>query len=93
MILNTSDTFAWTRPPVGNLLRQSFAAIWYGRNVQSLRREFEDVKPGLDCLNCMVRRDLPREQCDDFFYEKVAKQIEPPLTGFRTIAAAIRRWS
>ncbi len=66
---------AWTRPPVGNLLHQSFSDIWYGSKVESLQREFEDVKPGLDCLNCVVRRDLRREQYDDFFFEKVAKQI------------------
>ena len=82
---------AWTRPPVGNLLRHTFADIWYGSDLASLRREFESVKPGLDCLNCVVRRDLPRERYDDFFYEKVAKQIPPPPTRLRSIGAAIRR--
>ena len=34
-----------------------------------------EVKPGVDCLNCVIRKDVPPEQDDDFFYRKVAKQL------------------
>ncbi|MDQ6894300.1 MAG: radical SAM protein [Acidobacteriota bacterium] len=63
---------AWTRPPIGNLLRRTFDEIWTGEELESLRREFEDRLPGLDCLNCSIRSDTSPDT-DDFFYRKVAK--------------------
>lgn len=67
---------AWTRPPIGNLARQTFDEIWEGDGLSALRAEFEGAQPGLDCLNCAIRRDLPRDPDDDFFYRKIAKH--PP---------------
>ncbi len=66
---------AWTRAPIGNLLRQTFAEIWHGSALAALRREFAEVKPGVDCLNCVIRKDVPPELDDDFFYRKVAKPL------------------
>lgn len=72
---------AWTRAPIGNFARQSFAEIWQGRELEELRREFAEVKPGLDCLNCRIRRDSSSDPNDDFFYAKVAKKPAPSDFG------------
>ncbi len=66
---------AWTRTPLGNLTRQSFEEIWEGSVAEALRREFEEAKPGLDCLNCTRAQDVPPGQDDDFFYRKVTKRL------------------
>jgi radical SAM protein with 4Fe4S-binding SPASM domain len=66
---------AWTRAPIGNFMRQSFGEIWQGSELAALRREFTGVKPGVDCLNCVIRKDVPAELDDDFFYRKVAKRL------------------
>ncbi len=65
---------AWTRPPVGNFARQTFQEIWQGDELEALRREFEDKKPGIDCLSCTIRKTAAAELDDDFFYQKIAKQ-------------------
>jgi len=65
---------AWTRPPVGNFASETFEQIWQGNKLAALRREFAQVKPGIDCLNCKIRKDAAAELDDDFFYEKIAKQ-------------------
>jgi radical SAM protein with 4Fe4S-binding SPASM domain len=62
---------AWSRPPIGNLARQTFDEIWNGSAVTALRDEFERSQPGLDCLNCTIRRS-PNDPHDDFFYRKLA---------------------
>lgn len=69
---------AWTRGPLGNFGRQTFAEIWEGAKFAALREEFSRVKPGVDCLNCTIRKDVPPEQDDDFFYRKIAKQLTQP---------------
>jgi radical SAM protein with 4Fe4S-binding SPASM domain len=66
---------AWTRPPIGNLMRQTFEEIWLGSALAALRAEFEEVRPGLDCLHCRVRRDGAGGPDDDFFYRKIAKPL------------------
>jgi radical SAM protein with 4Fe4S-binding SPASM domain len=67
---------AWTRPPIGNLRRQTFAQIWEGEALQALRREFGADWPGVDCLHCRIRRGRDTDPDDDFFYRKVAKPLE-----------------
>ena len=62
---------AWSRPPIGNLLTESFEEIWRGEKLEILRREFEDIRHGLDCLHCTVRRS-ETDADDDFFYRKLA---------------------
>ncbi len=80
---------AWTRAPIGNFTRQSFADIWRGSELEALRREFASVKPGVDCLNCVIRREATSDPSDDFFYRKVAKQLGNPSSGeARSIARA-----
>ncbi len=64
---------AWTRPPVGNLMIDSFDAIWNGAPLAALREEFIRTRAGVDCLNCTIR-SAPDDAKDDFFYRKVAKQ-------------------
>lgn len=77
---------AWTREPIGNIARQSFEAIWNGRVLERVRREFEAVRPGIDCLNCTARRNLTSDPDDDFFFAKIAKQLpaEFSAAGSRT---------
>ena len=72
---------AWTREPIGNIARQSFEAIWNGRELERVRREFEAVRPGIDCLNCTARRNLTSDPDDDFFFAKVAKQLPPEFSA------------
>jgi radical SAM protein with 4Fe4S-binding SPASM domain len=62
---------AWSRPPVGNLARQSFEEIWNGPALVALRAEFERTQPGVDCLHCTIRR-AEDDPDDDFFYRKLA---------------------
>jgi radical SAM protein with 4Fe4S-binding SPASM domain len=69
---------AWTRPPVGNLLNDSFDTIWNGAPLAALREEFIRTRAGVDCLNCTIR-SAPDDAKDDFFYRKVAKQ--PPMSS------------
>jgi radical SAM protein with 4Fe4S-binding SPASM domain len=72
---------AWTRAPIGNFKRQSFADIWNGGELEALRREFASIKPGVDCLNCVIRREARSDPNDDFFYRKVAKPLMDPDPG------------
>jgi radical SAM protein with 4Fe4S-binding SPASM domain len=62
---------AWSRPPIGNLLTETFNDIWRGEKLEMLRSEFGDVRPGLDCLHCTIRR-AEMDPDDDFFYRKLA---------------------
>ncbi len=86
---------AWTRAPIGNFVRQSFADIWHGRELEILRREFASIKPGIDCLNCVIRRETTNDPDDDFFYRKVAKQFKDsdpsqarPIARAKAVVAA-----
>ena len=67
---------SWTRPPVGNLARQTFEEIWNGEELEKLRREFEVAKPGVDCQNCTIKMTVPRGTYDDFFLKMVNKNDE-----------------
>jgi radical SAM protein with 4Fe4S-binding SPASM domain len=64
----------WTRPAIGNFFRQTFEEIWEGEEVNALREEFERVEPGVDCLNCSIRRTNSTYP-DDLFYTKVAAPL------------------
>jgi len=64
---------SWTRPPIGNLASETFDAIWNGEKLRLLRAEFERQRPGIDCLNCTIKKDVPGAEHDDFFYRKVSK--------------------
>ena len=66
---------AWSRPPVGNLARESFEAIWNGAALSALRLEFENMQAGVDCLNCTIRRTTADDPDDDFFFRKLAKPL------------------
>ena len=68
---------AWSRPPAGNLLRQSFEQVWNGYAMTALRAEFEAVRPGIDCLHCSIRRGED-DPDDDFFYRKLAASAVTP---------------
>jgi len=68
---------AWSRPPVGNFVEQTFDEIWNGSVLTELRREFEAVRPGVDCLHCTIRR-ADDDPDDDFFFRKLATP-PPPL--------------
>ena len=68
---------AWSRPPIGNLAMNSFAELWTGAPLKSLREEFERRQAGVDCLNCTIRRDVHDDPDDDFFYRKLAKPPAP----------------
>ena len=69
---------SWTRPPLGNLARQSFDEIWQGEAAESIRREFAGAEPGVDCEHCTIKKDVsvPEGEDDDFFFRMIAKR--PP---------------
>ena len=73
---------AWLRPPIGNLAQESFEEIWKGSALRALRHEFETVQPGLDCLNCVIRKETP-DAYDDFFYRKLAKPLSASSASSR----------
>jgi len=58
---------AWSRPPLGNLAEQTLEEIWNGSAARSVRREFEERKPGLDCVYCTIVREDPEVEGDAFF--------------------------
>ncbi|HMC20745.1 MAG TPA: radical SAM protein [Thermoanaerobaculia bacterium] len=64
---------SWTRPSVGNLARQSFEEIWNGEELQKLRSEFEQVRPGIDCQNCTIKKTVSSGVYDDFFFKMINK--------------------
>jgi len=67
---------SWTRPPFGNLARQSFEEIWAGDEIESLRDEFTRVQPGVDCQHCTIKKSEPHGVYDDFFYRLISKPPE-----------------
>jgi radical SAM protein with 4Fe4S-binding SPASM domain len=68
---------SWTRPPVGNLARQSFGEIWNGEERARLRAEFENAKPGVDCQHCAIKTTARPGIYDDFFLKMVSRKQEP----------------
>ena len=66
---------AFTRPPVGNLIRDTFEEIWNGPRLAALRDEFVRTRAGVDCLNCTIR-SASDDPDDDFFYRKVSKPLQ-----------------
>jgi len=64
--------YAWTRPPTGTFVRETFDQIWNGEAMEAVRREFEREKPGVDCLHCTIRKATD-DTNDDFFYLHMAK--------------------
>jgi radical SAM protein with 4Fe4S-binding SPASM domain len=69
---DVSPCMAWSREPIGNLARQTFAEIWHGAAAEALRREFDAARPGVDCLFCTIKKGRPGGY-DDFFYQMLAK--------------------
>lgn len=69
---DVSPCMAWSRAPIGNLARQSFEEIWTGPAAAALRREFDALRPGIDCLFCTIKKGRP-EPYDDFFYQMLEK--------------------
>ncbi|HYS56202.1 MAG TPA: radical SAM protein [Thermoanaerobaculia bacterium] len=67
---------SWTRPPAGNLARESFDDIWNGEELNRLRAEFELVKPGIDCQHCTIKKTVSARTYDDFFFKMVNKNDE-----------------
>jgi radical SAM protein with 4Fe4S-binding SPASM domain len=70
---------AWSRPPIGNLVYDRFEDILSGDALGAIRDEFRQQQPGVDCLNCTIRR-AENDPDDDFFYRKLAKAA-PPATA------------
>jgi len=68
---------AWSRPRIGSFVDQTFEEIWNGAALAELRREFEAVRPGVDCLHCTIRKAAD-DPDDDFFFRKLAMP-PPPL--------------
>lgn len=64
---------SWTRPPIGNLARQSFRAITESAEMLKLRAEFEAVRPGVDCQHCTIKKTVARGMYDDFFHRMIDK--------------------
>ncbi len=64
---------SWSRPPVGNLARQSFEEIWHGDPMETLRREFDLATPGIDCQHCGIKTTAAPGAYDDFFLKMMSK--------------------
>lgn len=64
----------WAREPLGNFAKQTFEEVWNGATMQKVRAEFEEQRPGIDCLNCTICHEAP-DGDDDLFYRKLAKQV------------------
>jgi radical SAM protein with 4Fe4S-binding SPASM domain len=79
---------SWTRPPVGNLARQSFAEIWAGDILAALREEFERATPGIDCMYCTIKKSVPWSEYDDFFFRMVNKKAESHFTTVSGVRAS-----
>lgn len=75
---------AWSRPPIGTFVTDTFEEIWNGSPLAELRREFESVKPGVDCLHCSIRKGADDDN-DDFFFRKLAKPAPTPQAPFGAI--------
>jgi radical SAM protein with 4Fe4S-binding SPASM domain len=71
---------AWDRPPVGNLAHQSFDEIWNGEPARALRREFDEKRPGRDCVYCTITRGEHHEDGDAFF--RILTADPPPAEPF-----------
>ena len=65
---------AWTRPPVGNLASQTYEEIVDSDAMTALRREFDAVKPGVDCEHCTIKKSVPDGVYDDFFFRMLNKR-------------------
>lgn len=70
---------SWTRSPVGNLSRQSFEEIWNSSEIRALQAEFTAKQPGIDCEHCAIKKDVPSEEDDDFFFRMLNKTAPESL--------------
>jgi radical SAM protein with 4Fe4S-binding SPASM domain len=68
----------WCRPGGGNIAHQSFEAIWNSPSYNAIRREFEERKPGIDCLYCTMRKTGSGSD-DDWFLAMLSKRR--PIKG------------
>lgn len=57
----------WMRKPFGNIKNQSFKEIWESDYAKSLREEFEDKKPSIDCQFCEIKKEYLSQEEDGFF--------------------------
>jgi radical SAM protein with 4Fe4S-binding SPASM domain len=81
---------SWTRPPYGNLARQSFADVWDGAALAEIREQFTIDRPGIDCEHCVIKKSTVPEEDDDFFYRMIAKgPAEPAPAVVPGVAPAI----
>lgn len=76
---------SWTRQPTGNIAEESFSALWNGQAYGLIRKEFDDKKPGVDCLHCTIKTEAGIKE-DDCFFEMLKKQqpgqISPETPSF-----------
>jgi hypothetical protein len=66
---------AWTRPPIGNLARQSYEEISGSEGLAALKREFEMQQPGIDCEHCTIKKNVGELVYDDFFFRMLDKTL------------------
>lgn len=57
----------WMRKPLGNIKNQSFEEIWESEYARSLREEFLENKPSIDCQFCEIKKEYPGQEEDGFF--------------------------
>lgn len=78
----------WSRQGVGNISETSFEAVWNGSAFEAIRKEFEERKPGIDCLFCTIRKK-DAESEDDCFFTMLNKR--PPKRSMRESLAELIR--
>lgn len=71
----------WSRPPVGNIALMSFREIWDGQALASVRREFEERRPGMDCMHCTIKKNVPANEDDDCFLQMLNKSLPEEAAG------------
>lgn len=78
----------WSRQGGGNISEKSFEEIWNSSAFGAIRREFEERKPGIDCLYCTIR-EKDGESEDDCFFTMLNKR--PPKRPIRESLAELIR--
>jgi len=80
----------WSRGPIGNIAHESFDQIWNGQALEMIRKEFLVKKPGVDCQHCVIKKNGPTDEDNDFFFKMLNKF--PPLKTNPSPWARCKSW-
>ncbi|OGW37412.1 MAG: hypothetical protein A2Y97_01760 [Nitrospirae bacterium RBG_13_39_12] len=83
----------WSRSPLGNIAEQNFVELWNGPAYKSIRKEFEERKPGIDCFHCVIRKKDGMDEDDCFFSMLSKRPLERVHHNFRSLLKKLFRTS